>query len=260
MTSTVHHIKFLSRLSFIFALLSYIVSINMELHFLQLHYSFLSNSFVFAIFSGVFVSSFVVLLVDIYEYLNKKKYLEQILWINYGNLYGQFLSAQYNIKRALNTPQQLYPHMLRQQMPALKSILATIQTIDYTIIFNYCHRNLLEPMHKNFIQMKLPVISSIVDSFVNFELAINTDNIKQLKKQINNSDVVEKPLTHETLIKIEHQLSIVLKTIDDVLAVLEKYDSKRFRWQDTKTKLISFQENYCPQKIEDFLKEDLKTL
>ena len=260
MTSTVKHIKFLSVFSFVFAILSYLVSINMELHFLQLHCRFLFYCFAFALLSGVFVSSFVVLLVDIYEYLNKKKYLEQILWINYGNLYGQFLSAQYNIKRALNNKQELYPQLLHQQTPVLKSLLATIQTIDYTILFHHCKRNLLELMHKNFIQSKIPVITSIVDSFINLELAINTDKIKQLEKQINKSDIVEKQLTYETLIKIEHQLPIVLKVIDDVLVVMENYDSKRFHWQDTKTKMITFQENYCPQEIEDFLKEDIKTL
>lgn len=260
MTSTVKNIKFLSVFSFVFAILSYVVSINMEMHFLQLHCRFLSNSFAFALLSGVFVSSFVVLLVDIYEYLNKKKYLEQILWINYGNLYGQFLSAQYNIKRALNNKQELYPQLLRQQTPVLKSLLATIQAIDYTIFFNHCRRNIFELMHKNFIQSKIPVITSIVDSFINLELAINTDKIKQLEKQINKSDILEKQLTHETITKIEHQLPIVLKVIDDVLVVMENYDSKRFHWQEIKTKMISFQENYNPQEIEDFLKEDIKTL
>ncbi|MBR1786797.1 MAG: hypothetical protein IJ756_06535 [Paludibacteraceae bacterium] len=232
----------------------------MELHFLQLHCIFLSNSFAFAILSGVFVSSFAVLLIDIYDYHNKKPFFEQLLWVNYANLYGQFLSAQYNIKRALNNPQQLYLQILRQQIPTLKSIIGTIQTIDYATIFNYCERNPLVLMHKDFIQSKAPIISSIIDDFIYLELAVNTDKMKQLELQLNNSNVIEKQLTNETLIKLEHQIPVVLKALDDVLVTCERHKPKQFSWQKTKTQLISFQTNFNFQEIEDFLKEDIKTL
>ena len=260
MTSLVKNIRFLALISFLSAALAYTVSINMELYFVRLHSVWLSNDYALTMFSGIFVSSFVVLILDIYDYCNQKYYVEQSVFGQYATLYGQFLVAQYNIKRILRNPQQFSPLVLRQQMPILKSLLNTIQTIDYALLFHRSHRHPMETMHKDFVISKVNKISAIVDGFVNLELAANGDEITLLKQNALGVNIAEMPQTHETLIKIEHQILIILNAIDQVLRVCENTFPKRFYWKKIKQDLIAYEENFVSADIKDFLKEDLQFL
>ena len=60
MSATVNTLKRLLLILFIVALATYVVSLNMENHFIICHVKWISNEFLFAIVCGIFASLFVV--------------------------------------------------------------------------------------------------------------------------------------------------------------------------------------------------------
>lgn len=260
MTSIVKTIKTLFICSVLFIISTYIISINTEMHFVRFHSMLVSNDFAFTISSGIFVSIFVVFLCKLYEYINQKYTFQQILWQYYSTLYGQFLIAQYNLQRIIENKQKFFPQVLSQQRPILKSLLFTIQSIDYHTFSIPCHHNYLEEAHNKFQLSTSSIISTIVDNFLYLEIAAHTDEINLLQKYEKISEISKQQLTHDTLLKMQNQIAVILRSIDEILNIFENINSKRFPWKTIKTNIIQYEEQFTSTSIDDFLKKTIITL
>ena len=104
MGTIVRSLKVLGGLSFGFLLLTYLISLNMEIGFINLGSDVISNSFLFAVFSGIFASIWVVLICDLHKYFDTKKRVENLLYMQFVFLYGQLLLIRNNIGRSLHNP------------------------------------------------------------------------------------------------------------------------------------------------------------
>ena len=80
MRTSIKVIKFTSILSFIFLVITYLITINIDGGFVKLNTIWISNNFLLTGFGGMFASTLVVLLCEINKYLIDKKNTENQLF------------------------------------------------------------------------------------------------------------------------------------------------------------------------------------
>lgn len=73
-------IKFYAFIFIVCVFLTYIVDLNEQIHFVKLDSSFISNSFCFAILSGILTGVIVALLIEIRQYLLHKS-IDDVEWL-----------------------------------------------------------------------------------------------------------------------------------------------------------------------------------
>lgn len=85
MRESIKVIKWCGKLSLVFLVLTYLVSVNIESDFIKFHTVWLSNTFLLTLFGGIFASMLVVVLCEIQKYMSAKANIEQFLF--YQGLY-----------------------------------------------------------------------------------------------------------------------------------------------------------------------------
>ena len=94
--------------------------------------NWLTNEFLFAIFSGAFASSLVVLISEIFGYRQLKKALENELYSHTVYLYAAAKVAKNTMTAVIeNTEIHVVPDMLDQQQYQISSALNCIFNLDY---------------------------------------------------------------------------------------------------------------------------------
>ena len=89
MRTQIKVIRFAAINSAIFAVLTYIITLNMEIGFLNLDTPWLSNNFALTICGGVFVSLLVMLICEVQKYLLDKKNAEDFLYFHTAYIFAQ---------------------------------------------------------------------------------------------------------------------------------------------------------------------------
>ena len=132
MGTIVRSLKVLGEVALVFLLLTYVISLNMEIGFINIGSNLISNSFLFAVFSGIFASILVVLICDLHKYFDTKKRVENLLFVQLAYLYGQLLLIRNNIGRSLHNPTESLDHKLLQFSTSNASaFLNNIKGIEY---------------------------------------------------------------------------------------------------------------------------------
>lgn len=97
MRGNIETIRFTAIISAIFAFLSYLVTLNIELAFFVPQWPWMSNSFVLTVCGGVFTSTLVVLFCEVQKYLSNKTNCEQYLFYQTMYLYSILFQMQKNV-------------------------------------------------------------------------------------------------------------------------------------------------------------------
>ena len=234
--------------------LTYLISLNIENHFVVANLKWLSNDFLFAITGGTFASLVVVLVCEIIKYRQLKHATENALLVYLGSLYGQFLIIRSSCKRVLNSKIFVSDNLIQSTCDNATIDADSINGIDYILI---CNTNKVRDLLNQFKTDKYLVIKNVLINFVYLKVAVWEDGkvlISQGKQNLVTSDCSN---TNKVLNKVISQSTTILTYLDQVITQIDNELGNKYQWQNRKQALNTYQDNYITQQLDDYIKEDI---
>lgn len=235
-------------------ILTYLISLNMENHFIALNAKWISNNFLFAIAGGAFASLVIVLVCEIIKYHQLKQMAEIALLINLGNLYGQFLIIISNCKRALKNSDTIADNIIEPTCENAARIADCINGIDYS---PFCKKNKVKDILLQYNSEKLMLIKTVIISFTFLKIAIHEDKKFLLQQRENDIVTSNCPNTNKALNKVISQTSTILNYLDQIITQIDTELGNKYQWLNRKQELNTYQDNHIGQTLENYLKEDV---
>ena len=254
MSTSVNTIKRLFWIMLGVLVLTYLISLNIENHFFVANIKWLSNEFLFAIAGGAFASLLIVLICELIKYRQLKFATENALLVNLGSLYGQFLLIRSSCKRVLNNKDLVSDNLIQPTCNNATMVVDSIYGIDYVLL---SRTNKVKDLLDQFKSHKFLTIKNILTNFTFLRIAICEDKkilLAQGKQNPVNSD---SPNTNLVLNKVVNQSTTILTYLDQIITQIDDETGNKYQWQNRNQTLISYQENYTSQQLEDYIKEDV---
>lgn len=255
MRGNIKTIKFTAVLSAIFALLTYIITLNMELLFFAPNWPWISNNFALTACGGIFASTLVVMLCEVQKYLSNKSSCENYLFYQTMYLYLALFLMQKITKEFIDTPTEAIAESLYENNVQMAQCqLNAIQSADYT---TFSSKNELMATQHNFCSEVIPKIKSFlsIDNYLKRAiLTVQMANVAQfgVKRPITTTD----PLIFRTLSIINEKSLALLADISNHLQSIDKACHNRFAWEVQKQKIHEgYTSIFTAGKFEDFLKQ-----
>lgn len=250
MSTSVKTIRFILILCIVTLLLTYLISLNIEIRFFNLNTTWLSNGFLFALFSGAFASLIVILVCEIQKYYLLKTEIERMIFNQLLALYMQVTIIHYNAKRAFDDAENPVAINLFESPSNMgKSILNIICSIDYSPLFN----NKVTRYFSSFKRNGVPKIGEFLNNTTFFKIASSCDKIDQIKKNLNELVTPNSPTTHTVLKKIKQDSNSILTYLEVALGTIDKECNNRFNWEENKKKIIRIEDEFVQADIEIYL-------
>lgn len=255
MKSSIEIVKFTFKLSLLFGIITYLITVNIETNFFSLNTIWISNNFVLTICGGIVASFLVVLLSEIQKYLSTKSSSESYLFYHAVYLYSALFLMQQNIlDYAKNSNKAIPENLLELRTQMAQSELVALQNTEY---ITFRSRNPIAVAHQNFCIEVAVKVRSVLDSGINLRIAINVAKIDNLKYYQEARDITSANKTvSSTLIILYRNITSILKEIDKYLLTIDHSCKSRFNWTTMRT---AIQENYDSifkiGNFEDFLKQ-----
>ena len=178
MSTSVNTIKKLLWALFGMFALTYLLSLNIENHFVVINSKWVSNSFLFTIAGGIFASLIVVILCEFVRY-RQIKYATEITLITYlASLYGYFLTIRSNCQRALGSQDAIADNLIQPTSDNATMTADYINGIDYTSFNN----NKIQKNLTIFKTEKLLAIKYVLAGFRYYRIAFNEDKLILMKQ------------------------------------------------------------------------------
>lgn len=255
MKSSIEIVKFTFKLSLLFGIITYLITVNIETNFFSLNTIWISNNFVLTICGGIVASFLVVLLGEIQKYHSTKISSESYLFYHAFYLYSALFLMQQNIlEYAKNTNEVIPENLLDMRTQMAQSELIALQNTEYV---TFISKNSITLAHQNFCTEVVVRVKSVLDSGINLRIAINVAKRGNLKyyQEARYITSANKAVC-STLIILHRNIASVLKEIDKYLLTIDHSCKSRFNWPTMRTTL---QENYVSifkaGNFEDFLKQ-----
>ena len=254
MSTSVNTIKWLLGVLLGEIILTYLISLNMENHFVAVNTKWLSNDFLFAIAAGALASLLIVLVCEVIRYRQLKFATEAVLFSNLGNLYGQFLIIRSSCKRVLNNHALVADNLIQPISNSAAIFADSINNIDYTPL---CNKNKINEIIAQFKSEKHQVLKSVLTSFIYYQIAIHEDKIIMEKQGIHGGVTSDGPNVNQALNKVINQSTTILTYLDQIISQFDSELDNRYNWLNVKQSMNTFQENFIEQRLEDYLKDDV---
>lgn len=253
MRSNIATIKFTTIISAVFALLTYVVALNMEIAFFTPNWPWLSNSFVLTACGGVFTSTLVVLLCEIQKYIENKGNCVQYLFYQTMYLYSALFQMQKNVEEYINNQTKPVPEeALENLTPMLQGQINAIRSVDY---ITFSKKNSVMKAHNNFCAGKLIEIDAVL-SYANYlKRAIITTKIDNLQRSGQQGTITSADaLVKQTLDVINEKCTHFLDGLSEYLKEIDQACNNRFKWEEIMEKIQkSYISAFSAGKLEDFL-------
>ena len=254
MSTSVNTIKWLLGVLLGVIILTYLISLNMENHFVIVDTRWLSNNFLFAIAGGALASLLIVLVCEIIRYRQLKLATEAVLFSNMGNLYGQFLIIRSSCKRVLNNHALVADNLIQPISNSAAMFADSINSIDYTPL---CNKNKINEIIAQFKSEKYQILKSVLTSFIYYQIAIHEDEIFLKKQGIQGGVTSDSPNVNQALNKVINQSTTILTYLDQIISQFDNELGNRYNWLNVKQSMNIYQENFIEQHLDDYLKEDV---
>lgn len=229
MGTIVRSLKVLGEVALVFLLLTYVISLNMEIGFINIGSNLISNSFLFAVFSGIFASILVVLICDLHKYFDTKKRVENLLFVQLAYLYGQLLLIRNNIGRSLHNPTESLDHKLLQFSTSNASaFLNNIKGIEYC---TYGGKSSIERILQLFINDEAVKLEGFLINCGILDIAIHEDAIKYMQCGKPNPVITSaSEKSHKVLVILNKQVEGYINEVDSILINIDIGCNNRFNW------------------------------
>ena len=226
-------IRFYFGLFLVLALLAYTVDLNSQFHFVALNTPFISNSFCFAILSGILTGVIVAMATEIRQYLLHKRQARNSLYAIVSELYALISVQKASIKYYINHQDISIPENIGgdyAQQPILTRV-SQFRAIDYA---TFSKKDDVRIALKSF-RKQIDMIESTTRNLVNLKIARNEVQITFLEKCDNRTKVTaSSPVMLNALHKEHNALKECLISIDGFCSAFEKIDSEKFSWKQGK--------------------------
>lgn len=156
MSGNIKTIKFTAVLSAVFAILTYIITLNMEVAFFAPNWPWISNNFALTVCGGIFASTLVVMLCEVQKYLSNKSSCENYLFYQTMHLYLALFIIERITKEFIETPTEaVAENLLEDNVQRAQCQLNAIQSADCT---TFSSKNGLMVAQHNFCSKSIPNI------------------------------------------------------------------------------------------------------
>lgn len=244
MREIINVIKHCSFISFVFLILTYLTTVNIEGKFISVDSVWISNNFLVTLFGGVFASMLVVVLCEIQKYLSAKTNTEHYLFYQSVYLYQALVQMKINAKdyiehQELQIPENLFDESIRM----IQSELIALQTTDYATFIH--GKDSFMVKHGIFRVESLPKIQSVLQTGILLRIAINQtikENLEmQLETHIYTSSykqiTSQNPRIDLMLNKAIEALSLSATLVERYIVALDNCCNNKFKWDEIKEKL-----------------------
>lgn len=255
MSGNIKTIKFTAVLSAVFAILTYIITLNMEVAFFALNWPWISNNFALTVCGGIFATTLVVMLCEVQKYLSNKSSCENYLFYQTMYLYLALFIIERITEEFIETPTEaVAENLLEDNVQRAQCQLNAIQSADYT---TFSSKNGLMVAQHNFCSKSIPNIRSflLVDNYLKRAiLTVQITNVEQfgMKKFITTAD----PLILQTLSIISKKSLVFLEEVSNHLQLIDSSCHNRFAWKVQKEKIDEgYTSIFTAGNFEDFLKQ-----
>ena len=253
MSTSVNTIKRLLWILIVVLILTYLISLNLENHYIALNAKWISNEFLFAIAGGAFASLLIVLICELIKYRQLKYATEGALFSYMGNLYGQILILKGNCTRTLNNHDIVPDNLIQSTCDNAMMLADYISGIDYTLFRG--NNNVCDILSK-FRTEKSLFLKNVLIGFTYLRIAIHEDSkmlLQQDKRDLVTSDCSS---TNKVLTKVVNQSTIILTYLDQIITRIDNELGYKYQWHNKKQQLNTYQDNYIVKQLDDYLKED----
>lgn len=228
MRSNIETIKFTGAFSVLLTVLTYIVSLNIEIGFFQPNWNWMSNNFALTLCGGVLASFLVVLLCELQKYRNNRLSCENYMFFQAVYLYKALFSMRLRIKSLIQNNDSIIPQgCLDDYIHMALSEIAALQGTDY-ILFN--KNNRLVKAHQKFCMERASILRTSIESYgIYLKLAVNIverENLENYRRSCNVT--ASNPTAAKTLTRIDSEVSNLLDEISDYLTVIERSTKGRY--------------------------------
>ncbi len=245
MRESIRVIKLCVIVSLVSLLLTYIVTVNLEGHFIEINSIWISNNFFVTLFGGVFASMLVVVICEIQKYNIAKATTENFLFYHGLSLYQTLMQMKTFIEDVNCYPEWNISKTLFDESVRMAQIeINALQVTDY-VTFKSGEGTLMFE-HEMLRNESLQKIQPILQSNNRLKIAINKIEMDELKSQmvshvysqsrmqITSSTPMVACVLKEELERVTSAIAI----INGYLSIIDNYCHKRYRWDEMRGKLV----------------------
>lgn len=238
MTQLKHTIIYLVILSILCLVISYAISVNMEIGFCVINSRFISNNFLFTCFSGAFASILVLIATEVYRFIQTKKSIEQFLFSQLAFIYGQLQAVNTNTTNLLNNKGLVADSLLSSLSNTIKQITPSLRSLDYNPFFSSNRSRAIKRIITRLFSTEINQLDSLSNDCIYLPMAIHTDKLDALSKGESNAVITSaSPNTQKALNVLSKEIIKLTSQILIDLTELNTACDNSFHWNDIEKKL-----------------------
>lgn len=182
MTQVKHTIIYLAILGILCFVISYAISVNIEIEFCAINSRFISNNFLFTCFSGAFASIFVLIATEVYRFIQMKNSIEQFLFSQLAFIYGHLQAANTDITDCLNNKGIVPDNLLSSLSNTIKQITQSLRSLDYNPFFSSNRSRAIKRILTRLFSSEIIQLDSLTSDCIYLSIAIRTDKLDSLSR------------------------------------------------------------------------------
>ncbi len=249
-------IKFSAVCTGIFGIITYFISVNMEISLVVLNSIWISNNFLLTIMGGAFASFLVTLIIECKNYISKKRETEVQLFFQTFYLYQQLFLMHRRLSDYINHPDQVLPKgVLNDCAYKVECQKNAIISLSYN---SFGKNNLLRKAHGDFCKELICEIEHVIGHRFYLDIAINNAGIDALKKCGSSISVTSaNEQVNPVIKKLQRELEVLTDSVGDFLSVVNKYCKNRYKWDELKATVdSSYKSIFEFETFEEYIQQD----
>lgn len=251
MSSSVKTIKLTVLLSLIFLVVTYFVTVNMELELIRLNSGWISNEFFLTVFGGAFGSTVVVLICELHRYWLLKKETEAKIYNLLYSILAEIIVSNNTIRTYLkDTKLVISGEALESNRARALAAIHALETVDYR---TFSGKSDLELALAQFFREAYQSIKQFISDEQFLNSAVLLDKLELLEHNGTSNVTVDCKNAGKTLRIL---LTAGQKCVVDIKTLLERFDSickGRFNWPQAKQIIESVQNVLPLNEYEKFI-------
>jgi len=237
MTQLKHTIYYLAGLCIAILIISYLISINSEIHFWVLNSPWISNEFLFSCCIGIFASIAVLISTELYKSFQIQKSVEQFLFTQLAYLYGQLQIASTNISNLLSGNQIVADNLLNSLCYTISHITPMLRSIDYNPLCHTKQVKIVSEIIERIRSIQLLEFDNLAADCNYLGIAINTDKINSINNAESHNITAKSPNTHKTLLALNKEIQQIKSKILIDITELNTVCDNRFHWNEVEQQI-----------------------
>lgn len=245
-------IKFTTILSSILLIITYLISLADSYNWFNI--SWLSNSFLFAIFSGAFASTLVVLFCEIHKYFVNKKDSRNKIFFHTAFLYFKLIMIKKEIDNHLANPKQEITLTFDSNVNDALENIEHFRNIDYASFLK--KDKLMNIFNEVNLWFNSEVEMAICD--INYiKLARNQDELDCLINTRQKGIVTSSSKNIKRALQLnQKKLELILSQLDKILTDIDICSKQKNRWEIKKTSILKGLSSAERGSLNDFFNQE----